>query len=151
MCGLTGFIIKRKGFPNNWNDILTKMANQIVHRGPDNDGVWYDIEEGVGLAHRRLAILDLSPHGHQPMISASGRFVIVYNGEVYNFRDIKDELLESGHRFSGHSDTEVMLSAIEQWGIKGATIRFNGMFAFAVWDRQEKTLHLPSNYNQTQI
>jgi asparagine synthase (glutamine-hydrolysing) len=142
MCGLTGFVASNNNFPENWRETLCAMAGQIAHRGPDSSGVWSDPGAGVALAHRRLAILDLSPQGHQPMVSASGRFVIVFNGEIYNYRQIMDDLIVLGHGFRGHSDTEVMLAAIEQWGIKDAITRFNGMFAFAIWDNQTSTLFL---------
>jgi len=118
------------------------MNDTIYLRGPDSHGVWSDQAHGLALGHRRLSILDLSPEGHQPMVSRNGRFIIVFNGEVYNFRDLRAELEAAGHAFRGHSDTEIMLAAFSQWGVHAATKRFNGMFAFAVWDRDEKLLHL---------
>lgn len=118
------------------------MRDALVHRGPDGAGVWTDPICGVALGHRRLAILDLSQAGHQPMLSASARYVITFNGEIYNFRELATTLTSLGHQFRGHSDTEVMLAALEQWGIHVALSRFNGMFAFVVWDRQERVLHL---------
>jgi asparagine synthase (glutamine-hydrolysing) len=143
MCGIAGFFgsnISRGA--DELTGIVRSMTDAIVHRGPDDAGAWVDADAGVGLGHRRLSILDLSPLGHQPMVSAPGRYVIVFNGEVYNFLQIRKELEGLGHAFRGHSDTEVMLAAFEQWGVEDATKRFNGMFAFALWDKQERVLHL---------
>ncbi len=122
--------------------IVTAMTDAIVLRGPDDSGAWVDSDVGLALGHRRLSILDLSPLGHQPMVSADGRFMLVFNGEIYNFQDLRAELEPHGHSWRGHSDTEVMLAAFCQWGIVESTKRFNGMFAFAVWDKQERVLHL---------
>ncbi|ODG98812.1 asparagine synthetase B [Nostoc sp. KVJ20] len=118
------------------------MSDTLLHRGPDNGGSWVDAEIGMALGHRRLAIVDLSPEGHQPMISANGRYVIVFNGEIYNFLELKRQLESLDHHFRGRSDTEVMLASFSQWGLHEAIGRFNGMFAFALWDRQERILHL---------
>lgn len=119
------------------------MADSLVHRGPDASGAWIDAEAGIGLAHRRLSILDLSPNGSQPMVSDSGRFVLCYNGEVYNYRELRAELEKTREtRWRGHSDTEVLLAAIERWGVQTALERSNGMFAFAVWDRHQRKLTL---------
>ena len=118
------------------------MAAAISHRGPDDEGFFQDPDAPLLLGHRRLSILDLSPEGHQPMMSASGRYTIVFNGEIYNFQDIRAELKAMGIRFRGRSDTEVMLAAFDRWGVVPALKRFNGMFAVALWDRAERTLHL---------
>jgi asparagine synthase (glutamine-hydrolysing) len=121
---------------------LTRMVECQRHRGPDDSGTWVDAEHGVGFGHNRLSIIDLSPAGHQPMVSADERYVIVFNGEIYNYLELRDRLAALGHQFRGSSDTEVMLEAISEWGIHAAVERFNGMFAFAVWDRQLRLLHL---------
>jgi len=137
MCGIAGFW--RNGGEGHPLEILKRMGAAIAHRGPDDSGFFYD-PSGVGLVHRRLSIIDLSVEGHQPMTSASGRYVIIFNGEVYNFREIRAELGDT--RWRGHSDTEVMLAAIDRWGLDAAVKRFVGMFAFALWDRAEKRLFL---------
>ncbi|HXV27937.1 MAG TPA: asparagine synthase (glutamine-hydrolyzing) [bacterium] len=143
MCGITGFL----DFTSSLNQEemearVSRMADTLRHRGPDDSGVWADPKPGVALGHRRLAIVDLSPRGHQPMFSQSGRFCIVYNGEVYNFQALQAELAGLGHAFQGHSDTEVILSAISQWGLEEAVKKFVGMYAFALWDREEQSLSL---------
>ncbi len=118
-----------------------QMAEAIKSRGPDDHGAWVDQDEGIALGHRRLSILDLSSKGRQPMVSHSGRYVIVYNGEIYNFQDIRCELEKTGVAgWRGHCDTEVILEAVEKWGLAGAAGRFNGMFALVVWDRKKRTL-----------
>lgn len=142
MCGLAGFFGTATRNDADLSAIAQRMNDTIYLRGPDSHGVWSDQAHGLALGHRRLSILDLSPEGHQPMVSRNGRFIIVFNGEVYNFRDLRAELEAAGHAFRGHSDTEIMLAAFCQWGVQAATKRFNGMFAFAVWDRDEKLLHL---------
>ncbi|EDN70407.1 asparagine synthetase (glutamine-hydrolyzing) [Beggiatoa sp. PS] len=144
MCGITGFISQTGISVETLNNILVKMGDVLVHRGPDDQDIWLDKETGVGLAHRRLSIVDLSQQGHQPMLSHDGRFVIVFNGEIYNYLDIRKELEKAGvtSGWRGHSDTEVMLAAISQWGLEKAVKRFVGMFAFALWDRDEKVLYL---------
>jgi len=144
MCGLTG-IWQPIGFSaSDAQAMALAMAHRIIHRGPDDCGVWTDSDAGVVLAHRRLSILDLSPAGHQPMVSASGRYVIVFNGEIYNCQDLRKKLERNGGTVAwrGHSDTEVMLAAIAHWGLVAAVKRFVGMFAFALWDREYRTLHL---------
>ncbi len=142
MCGLAGILTTRGDRRASLDDALARLRAPLVHRGPDDDGAWSDAEAGVGLGFRRLSILDLSPAGHQPMRSAHGRYVIAFNGEIYNFRALREELAAFGHRFRGHSDTEVILAAVEQWGIRGALPRLAGMFAIALWDTQQRTLTL---------
>src|SRR6476660_700126 len=114
MCGITGFLAADRT-PHDPGRILDAMADTLTHRGPDDRGIWFDADAGIGLGHRRLSIVDLSADGHQPMASPSQRYVIVFNGEIYNFRDLTSELVQIGHRFRGHSDTEVLLAAIESW------------------------------------
>lgn len=118
------------------------MAAALRHRGPDDCDVWVDESVGVALGHQRLAVIDLSVAGHQPMVSADGRFVITYNGEIYNFRLLRTDLQADGCDFRGYSDTEVLLEACALWGIEQALQRVNGMFAFALWDRKLRCLHL---------
>jgi len=139
MCGIAGFWRAGSDY-RDLGPIVRAMTDVISYRGPDDQGHWIDPNVGLALGHRRLSIIDLSPEGHQPMVSASGRFVMVFNGEVYNYEEIRRELGDRVWR--GHSDTEVMLEAIETWGLEAAVRRFVGMFAFALWDRQERTLSL---------
>jgi asparagine synthase (glutamine-hydrolysing) len=143
MCGIAGFWdVAHRLDAEGAVLALRRMTRAIRHRGPDDEGYFQEPAAGIALGHRRLSVIDLSPEGHQPMVSASGRYVIVYNGEVYNHRALRQELAKLGAAFRGHSDTEVMLAAIEQWGLRDALRRFIGMFAFALWDRQERTLSL---------
>src|SRR5215467_174278 len=144
MCGLAGFLDARGGQQLELEALAARLAGAVRHRGPDDFGAWSDSEAGVALGHRRLSILDLSPAGHQPMFSVSGRFVTVYNGEIYNCEELRQELLreQPQARYRGHSDTEVMLAAFEQWGVEPTLERMNGMFAFALWDREKRTLIL---------
>ncbi|MCT7976480.1 asparagine synthase (glutamine-hydrolyzing) [Laspinema olomoucense] len=142
MCGICGWLDRSVSNPIESRSVLERMNNRLLHRGPDSGGIWVDETAGIALGHRRLAIVDLSPEGHQPMMSANDRYVISFNGEIYNFLELRRELENLGHRFRGGSDTEVMLAAFSEWGIEPAVKRFNGMFAFALWDRQERVLHL---------
>lgn len=139
MCGIAGFIDFRCA-PVERGPLLRRMLDRIAHRGPDDSGVM--IEGAVGLGHRRLAVIDLSEHGHQPMQSQNGRFVITYNGEIYNHGRLREELEATGYRFAGRSDTEVLLALIENEGVESALQRCIGMFALAVWDRQLRVLRL---------
>jgi asparagine synthase (glutamine-hydrolysing) len=142
MCGIAGFIDVAPADESQLRHVAGCMADQLFHRGPDDCGTWVDARAGLAFGFRRLAILDLTVAGHQPMLSASGRFAIVFNGEVYNFLTLREELESKGHKFRGYSDTEVMLAALEEWGVEAAVKKFVGMFAFALWDRQDRTLHL---------
>jgi len=146
MCGICGFI--QSGPPadaQTLTGLARRMADALAHRGPDDAGAWADPESGAALGHRRLAILDLSPAGAQPMLSADGRFALAHNGEIYNFLELRRELEAEGGSFlpwRSDSDTEVMLAAFQAWGVEAALRRFTGMFAFALLDRREKTLFL---------
>lgn len=142
MCGFCGLFDFSGKDEATLESQVQAMADTMVHRGPDAQGVWADATHGVALGHRRLSILDLSPNGAQPMVSACDRFVLAYNGEVYNFPSLRSELEQHGHTFRGGSDTEVLLAAFSQWGIRGAVERFVGMFAFAVWDRTRREVSL---------
>ncbi len=137
MCGIAGLIYLDSNPVSPV--VLQRMTDAIAHRGPDGEGHW--IEGNIGLGHRRLAIIDLSPAGHQPMASISQRYVMVYNGEVYNYRELRIELESLGYQFRSRTDSEVVLNALIAWGAKGLE-RFNGMFGLALWDRQEQTLLL---------
>ncbi len=142
MCGIAGYHDPGGLREESALSILGAMTSVLQHRGPDDCGVWCDPPAGVAFGHRRLSILDLSPLGQQPMESASGRYVVTFNGEIYNFGALRLELAALGHRFRGRSDTEVLLAAVSQWEVRPAVERFNGMFAFALWDRQRRTMHL---------
>ena len=138
MCGITGFWQLNNTSSSLLKKIATKMAAKIVHRGPDDSGVWVDPSIGLALAHRRLSILDLSKAGHQPMISSTGRYVIVFNGEIYNHLEIRKELVDI--LWNGHSDTETLLAGFEAWGIEETLKKTVGMFAIALWDQKKKIL-----------
>ncbi|MQM37964.1 Asparagine synthetase [glutamine-hydrolyzing] 1 [wastewater metagenome] len=140
MCGIIGFWAG----PAPEQQVAERMAARLESRGPDDAGAWTDGSAGLALAHRRLSILDLSPAGHQPMHSPCGRYVLVYNGEIYNHRNLRAQLEREGGAFDwrGHSDTETLLAALRHWGVQGALERLNGMFAFALWDTAERALFL---------
>ncbi|MGB0630564.1 MAG: asparagine synthase (glutamine-hydrolyzing) [Alphaproteobacteria bacterium] len=143
MCGVAGILSANVGIPAaELNATVSDMSDTLAHRGPDDSGVWTDPAAGIGLGHRRLSIIDTSSAGRQPMVSASGRYVISYNGEIYNFADLRADLSAKGVSFSGGSDTEVVLAAIERWGLPEALQKFIGMCAFAVWDRERRELTL---------
>ena len=142
MCGFTGlFALKSTASRSELHVLGQKMANTITHRGPDSGNLWQDPDRPLVLAHRRLSIIDLTKDGEQPMASASDRYVIIFNGEFYNFQDIRRDLEVKGAKFKGRSDTEVFLAAVEHWGLNQALQKINGMFSFALWDRQDKILH----------
>ena len=143
MCGITGFIdLQQRRSPGELEAAVRAMAEALRHRGPDDAGAWVDADLGLALGHRRLSILDLSPLGRQPMASPSGRYLITYNGEIYNFPALRRELEQQGQKFRSSSDTEVMLAAVDRWGLEQALPRLTGMFAFALWDREERVLSL---------
>jgi asparagine synthase (glutamine-hydrolysing) len=141
MCGIAGVLNVTSSRDRLERNALA-MADSLAHRGPDDHGLWSDPEVGVALTHRRLSIVDLSPAGHQPMTSADGRFIITYNGEIYNFQELRPELEARGIKFRGHSDTEVMLEAFAAYGVEATVKRLIGMFTIGVWDRRERTLKL---------
>jgi asparagine synthase (glutamine-hydrolysing) len=142
VCGWVGFWERDSRAARELDAQALCMVSTLTHRGPDDSGVWSSPDDGLSFGFRRLSIVDLSREGHQPMLSESERYVIVFNGEIYNFRALRLELEPRGHRFRGHSDTEVMLAAIEQWGLQHAVMRLEGMFSFALWDRRERCLSL---------
>jgi asparagine synthase (glutamine-hydrolysing) len=145
MCGLVGFLERGTIASASAGALVRAMGERITHRGPDDSGTWVDAQAGIALAHRRLSIVDLSPAGHQPMHSHSGRFVVVFNGEIYNHKQLRERLDQSGATTSswrGNSDTEVMLAAFDAWGIEQTLKECIGMFAMAVWDRAKRELIL---------
>ena len=142
MCGITGLWDRRGSDPARLEAPLEAMTAALAHRGPDDRGTFVDDAAGIGLGHRRLAVIDCSPTGHQPMTSADGRYTVVTNSELYNYVELRHELQRSGREFRGTSDTEVLVAGFERWGIERTLKRANGMFALAVWDRVERRLHL---------
>jgi asparagine synthase (glutamine-hydrolysing) len=143
MCGIAGLIDTHRRLNGDGLRAAARgMSDAMLHRGPDDGGTWHDAEQGIAFGHRRLSIIDLSPAGHQPMASHDGRYVICYNGEIYNFQDLRAELDGKKIPFRGHSDTEVLLAAVVEWGVAETLKRCNGMFAFALWDRIERCLYL---------
>ena len=140
MCGLLGFLNAQLNH-DDATHVLENMAQKLVHRGPDAQGVWFDEQDQIGLGHRRLSILDISPAGHQPMISSTGRYVIAFNGEIYNHLELR-KLIGGANDWRGHSDTETLLAGFDIWGIQATIERATGMFAFAVWDKEDRVLTL---------
>ena len=140
MCGIAGFFDWASPPHGDRRQIASGMSQNLSHRGPDALGQWCPADVPLGLSHARLAIVDLSPTGAQPMTSHSGRFTIVFNGEIYNFMDLREELQALGAKFRGGSDTEVLLAGFEHWGINTTISRLIGMFAFGVWDSKNRTL-----------
>jgi asparagine synthase (glutamine-hydrolysing) len=143
MCGIAGFVGSGpRNAADNIDSIARSLAASLRHRGPNDEGIWLDAKAGTALVHRRLSIIDLSSAGHQPMVSADERFIVTYNGEVYSHQPIAAELAGRGHKFHGHSDTEVILESFAHSGIEATLKRMIGMFAIALWDRRDRTLTL---------
>lgn len=143
MCGLAGLVNFAGDLsPEAMTAKAATMAETLAHRGPDDEGVWASSDGVAAFGFRRLSIIDLSPAGHQPMVRGDGRYVIVFNGEVYNFRELREQLEVLGHTFEGHADSEVAMASCMEWGVEAAIRRFNGMFAMAFWDNHERRLWL---------
>jgi asparagine synthase (glutamine-hydrolysing) len=145
MCGITGILrVSSESCSGDLYSSVTKMVNSLSHRGPDDIGFWGELQSGLMVGQRRLSIVDLSSSGHQPMISASGRYVIALNGEIYNHRDMRSQInsLIAGKAWRGYSDTETLLESLDYWGLEGGLSRATGMFAFALWDKNNKSLYL---------
>ena len=142
MCGIAGFLDDRPATRASREAVVSAMTEALRHRGPDDGGVWVDAEAGIALGNRRLAIIDISPAGHQPMASADGRYVIAYNGEIYNHRELAERLRQQGVALRGHSDTEVLVEGFARWGVVPTLRECEGMFALALWDRQTRALTL---------
>jgi asparagine synthase (glutamine-hydrolysing) len=143
MCGIAGIVDRlAQSAAEELRAQVAAMADSLAHRGPDGEGVWFDPASGIALGHRRLAVIDLSPGGHQPMISANSRYVVTYNGEIFNYRELRRELQAAGVRITSDSDTEVMLEGVAHWGIEATITRLIGMFAMALWDNVDQTLTL---------
>ena len=144
MCGLAGFYPSQSSTHEASSCLMQAMVDKLNHRGPDDLGIWIDSNQRIALGHRRLSILDISSAGHQPMSSANGRFVLTYNGEIYNHLELRTEIEKDNHsiKWIGNSDTETLLSAFETWGIEKTLPKLRGMFAIALWDTKLKKLSL---------
>ena len=143
MCGIVGILDRFNNFSTEiLNATVKSMSNRVNHRGPDSSGLWFDDKYGISIGHERLSIIDLSERGSQPMMSSDERFVIAYNGEIYNSEDLRTELSNYKVKFRGNSDTETLLESIRTWGLENALNKLIGMFAFALWDKKNKTLQL---------
>jgi asparagine synthase (glutamine-hydrolysing) len=143
MCGIAGLLDPGwSGTDEELARLAAAMAETLAHRGPDDEGTWCDARAGIGLGHRRLAVIDLSPAGHQPFVSADGRWIISYNGECYNAAELRNALPDRGRSLKGHCDTEVVVEAVAAWGLRPTLERLDAMFALALWDRRDRVLHL---------
>ena len=135
MCGISGILLHPEKSDLRKLASIARMTTTLQHRGPDAGGTWIDTDGGIALGHRRLSIVDLSEAGKQPMLSRDKNLVMSFNGEIYNFEELRLKLEEMGHHFRGHSDSEVILAAFESFGIEASLPQFSGMFALGVWDR----------------
>ena len=144
MCGITGFLTTKQPNKETLQSLIQRMTETLRHRGPDGEGFWIDLNAGIAFGHRRLSILDLSEAGKQPMLSSCERFILTFNGEIYNHKELKQELekAQKAPFFRGTSDTEILLAAISAWGLAKTLQRSNGMFALALWDRKTSQLFL---------
>ena len=140
MCGIAGYFTTGVATSGSGEEHIRTMTDTLIHRGPDDGGVWVDAKAGIALGNRRLAIIDLSAAGRQPMLSSCGRYVLAYNGEIYNAAELRGELEKAGRSFRGYSDTEVIVEGCAVWGVEETAKRIIGMFAFALWDKREKRL-----------
>ena len=138
MCGIVGLF---STYPSDNECLLIRMRDTMIHRGPDDSGIWWSKDRRLGLGHRRLSILDLTPTGHQPMEDSAGQYVITFNGEIYNYIDLRTYLIKKGHSFRSTSDTEVLLESYKEWGVK-CLDHLNGTFAFAIFDLERHKIFL---------
>jgi len=144
MCGFVGFWNPRDFNPDEARSLIKRMTDTLIHRGPDDEGYYIDNDAALVLGFRRLSIIDLSEAGHQPMVSHCGRYVIVFNGEIYNHKELRKELEQSGCRIEwrGHSDTETLITCLAEWGLEKTLSKLNGMFAFVLYDKAERKLFM---------
>ena len=141
MCGIAGYF-EVKSPSRDGDHCIRAMTDTLLHRGPDDGDIWLDRQAGIALGNRRLAIIDLSQSGHQPMVSSCGAYVLAYNGEIYNAGELRSELEQAGVKFRGYSDTEVIVEGCALWGVEKTARRIIGMFAFALWDKRAKRLFI---------
>ena len=143
MCGLAGFFLSNKSIDRNrLIQNLNEMTSALIHRGPDAKNIWINNQTTLGLGHARLSIRDLSSLGNQPMFSSCGRYVMVYNGEIYSHKELREELIKEGVNFKSTTDTEIILESISKFGFKETLLKLNGMFAIAVYDKKKDKLFL---------
>ena len=147
MCGISGFFLNKEKKKSEviYKETLALMSKKISHRGPDNNNLWYDLDNQIYFGHNRLKIIDLSDAGNQPIFSYTGKFTIIYNGEIYNHIEIKKKLLKESKNsinFKSETDTEILINAIDFWGLKRTLNEINGMYSFAIWNKEQKVLTL---------